>query len=169
MHYSILNVDSGRPFCPRGLSAEWEREKSPGLRAKFEIGSVVVVKRASPFINRDRNSEFDSSPWVFGSGSPGGWRANVSEWISWQVGWKGGGWCILDLVSPSLVSVIRTSMCLHHICCLGVCQKCKCQKGSLWEIKMCFTLIKMELWKKKDRFVWEAALHWIVKRDCGSK
>lgn len=62
MHYSILNADSGRPFCPRGLTVERGREESPGLRAEFEIGSVVVVKRASPFINRDRNSEFDSSP-----------------------------------------------------------------------------------------------------------
>lgn len=74
MHYSILNVDSGGAFLPQERRLWREQSgKSPGPRASctdFEIGSVYAVKRVSSLIDRDRKSEFDSSPSDFGSCSP---------------------------------------------------------------------------------------------------
>lgn len=80
--------------APGGLTVEGGREKSPGLGANckdFEIGSVDVVKQASPLIDRERNSEFDSSPCDFGSYFSGGGREQMSmDKMNQLTGWGTG-------------------------------------------------------------------------------
>lgn len=87
-------------LCAPGESTvEGGRErKSLGPRANctdFEIGSVDASERASPLIDRGRESEFDSSPCDFfwGWRPPG--EAEIkcqrTRWVSWQVLWRTGG------------------------------------------------------------------------------
>lgn len=126
MHYSILNVNSVRPFCPRRVGFGGRERKIPWPQSQLRrLWNRVsgCGKASKPLLSTGTQKVSLIALHVILAHvlQGGGDQMSMNETNQLTGRLTGRGWWVLDLVSPASVSVVRAvSLWYHvHLCALS--------------------------------------------------